>query len=306
LHTEARKLDSPELDREWLRTCAALEISGGFASYTTVRFRIQTRVEENLHLLIVLARTTTGDTRTVAEELLALDSTARRQGVKTDRNWPLRITEIAESFGKDWSRLSDKLLDHPSFGRPEHVRFVEAMKMDPKEAARKFLASKSDWTPAKVAMLTYLPSLESRPKLKELWDQGGFEDSLIPILAKEAWSNDGPKFLVGLRSMNPEVVKLSAAALLKLEPQKDQADVIAAILALRKLPDQARTRGETQRDRWLRCRRMEEARTEHPLEHRRRGEGAGRVRQGHMRGLPRRRRRDRAVACGCGQTLQPR
>ena len=37
--------------------------------------------------------------------------------------------------------------------------------------------------------------------------------------------------------MNPEVVRVSAAALTKLQPQRDKADLVAAILALRRLPD---------------------------------------------------------------------
>jgi putative heme-binding domain-containing protein len=85
-------------------------------------------------------------------------------------------------------------------------------------------------------MLEPLNSGKARPVLLKLWNRG-LDDSILPLLAKEPIAEDGPKFVVGLRSNKLDVVKLSATALLKIEPQKDSADVLAAILALRRMPE---------------------------------------------------------------------
>ena len=86
-------------------------------------------------------------------------------------------------------------------------------------------------------MLEPLTPREARPLLVKLWSRGGHEDATLQLIAKEPQAEDESILVVGLRSNNPNVVKLSATALLKLEAQKDSADVVAAIVALRKLPD---------------------------------------------------------------------
>jgi len=237
LHSETRVLHNVELDHEWLRTCAAMELSEGFASFAALRLKPANTVQQDVSVLAVLGRTNAWNGRRVAEALVDLDAKARIKKIRTDRNWALRVGEIAEGLHAQVPRISGHVLDSASFGEIDNAGIISAIGITHAEAAREFLKKGTHWTPSKVSMLGSLPMAEIRTDLKLLWNQGGFEDSIIPILAKEAWSSDGPKFIIGLRSSNLNVVKLSAAALLKIEPQKDSADVLAAIVALRKLPD---------------------------------------------------------------------
>ena len=133
--------------------------------------------------------------------------------------------------------FASRILEEKTFGRPEHLLFVGAANLPREKAARRFLRLSDGWTPGMVALLDALPPRVVRPELLEFWQRGGLEDAIVPILAKEPNPDDGPKFVVGLRSMNTEVVRVSAKALFALQPQRDKADLVAAILALRRLPD---------------------------------------------------------------------
>src|SRR5439155_3745262 len=46
------------------------------------------------------------------------------------------------------------------------------------------------------------------------------------------------KFLLGLRSLNPEVIRISAVTLRNMEAPKNQTETVAAIKALRNLPEE--------------------------------------------------------------------
>ena len=244
--TQRRNKITPELERELARTLAAL----GVLNWSPFRIRDaltdKSDVSDDIHHLIVLGRIAPGRYgEDVADALIALDDKAREQQTPRDRNWSLRLAEIASAFapakGTD-PKIMDFFFDNKRFGRPDHVLFVQALNIPKPRAARVFLAAsrKDDnyaWSPALVELLDALPQKESRPALLKLWENGGLEDAILSILAKEPNPDDGPKFVVGLRSMNPEVVKASAAALNKLQPLRNRSEVVAAIIALRRLPD---------------------------------------------------------------------
>jgi putative heme-binding domain-containing protein len=125
---------------------------------------------------------------------------------------------------------------HPPLG------YVEALRINRADAARKYIAGwKHDpsfvWTPGHVALLDSLPDKEVNPILPRLWEQGGLEDALIPLFAWNPTVSDHAKFLLGLRSLDPEVVRISAITLRYLTATEDNSVSITAIKALRRLPD---------------------------------------------------------------------
>ena len=234
--------DSRELEREISRTLAAMGISDGFTPLTQSLLTSDSDLTDDIHHLIVLARLGYWYPGYVAESLLALDRKARKQQVARDRNWPLRLEEITTALAASDTKLAQAILNEKDFGRPDHLALVKSLRLPEPRAAQSFEEeARKDpnyaWTPGVVALLHALPQKETRPTLLKLWERGGLEDAIVPILAKEPNPEDSPKFIVGLRSMYPEVVRVSANALFRLQPQKDKAEVVAAILALRRLPD---------------------------------------------------------------------
>jgi putative heme-binding domain-containing protein len=239
---------TPELQRELGRTLAAL---GELTSWAPFLFRTsitdKSDITDDIHNLIVLGRTAPLlYLNSVATSLVALDEKLKKHGVRIDTNWPLRVGEMIAAFQPGLKSQRDSfenyLLDNRYFGRPSHILIVRALKLPEQRSARRFIqaASKDSsyaWSPAIVALVGSLPASESRAVLLELWARGGLEDAILLVLAREPSSVDAAKFVAGIRSMNPEVVKVSAAALNKLQPPKDKADVVAAIAALRKLSE---------------------------------------------------------------------
>ena len=205
-----------------------------------------TNANDDFHDLIVVARLgglTEPHRFWIASGLLELDQKVASENSDRDRHWPLRLTEVMNRLAEIQPRLGEAVLSERVFGRPDHILLVKALKLDPAESARRFLAAaKLDpdyaWTPSLVSLLGSLPPEESRPVLAELWKRPGLEDAIVPILARDPRPEDSPKLVVGLTSLDPGVVKSAAAALSKLDAPKDQSETLAAIKALRWLPNE--------------------------------------------------------------------
>jgi putative heme-binding domain-containing protein len=134
------------------------------------------------------------------------------------------------------------MMDHAAFGHPDHIVFVRAMKLAPVTAAEKFLsAAKQDktyvWTPAVVELLAALPPEKVQKLLRELWDRPGLEDAVIRVLALQPRAADRMKFTVGLKSLDPELVRISAHAVAQLTPEAKTEVYVQSVKALRRFPD---------------------------------------------------------------------
>jgi putative heme-binding domain-containing protein len=82
-----------------------------------------------------------------------------------------------------------------------------------------------------------LPEDQSRPLLQRLWEQGGLEDALLPLLARRPAEADRAKFVVGLGSAQLTQVRLCLDALAKLPPRREAEDLLALVKAHRALGD---------------------------------------------------------------------
>ena len=197
---------------------------------------------DDIHYLIVLARMRAqrpaSVTKTVADALLNLDRKFADRRLNRDTNWPLRIAELHAELARKDSALNSALVAHAEFSRPGNAVFTRCPGFDRRRAAERFLekARQADdftWNADLVALLGELPAETTRPLLLTLWDRGGLEDAITPLLARNPQPADRDKFLAGLRS--PQQIAICLDALDKLPPATDSADLLALVRVLRTL-----------------------------------------------------------------------
>src|SRR5262249_38827723 len=135
----------------------------------------------------------------------------------TDRHWPLRVEEMVGRLARNSRAFNDAVIEYPRFGRPQNAFFAHALR-PPTLVADKFVenARKDEnypWTPAVVELLAVLPPHEVRTLLREAWKHPGLEDAIVRVLAIQPDAADRSKFVVGLKALDPEPVRISAHAL---------------------------------------------------------------------------------------------
>ncbi len=239
------RLDDRNLEREASRTLAAL--SGDAIWSLLTHWTPETKAVDDIHTLASVAHLrgewTETRARVVATALLSLHAKSVRDGDTQDRHWPIRVAEIAQTLGQVAPDLAPVILEAPKFGRPEDILFVQPLNLDRKVAARKFLtAAEKDknyaWTPAVVELLAVLPPKETAKLLRELWDRPGLEDTVTRLLAVQPDAIDRVKFVVGLKSLDPDLVGISARALTLLAPDAKGEVYVQSVKALRRFPDE--------------------------------------------------------------------
>jgi putative heme-binding domain-containing protein len=203
---------------------------------------------DTLHHLIVLARLRGARSRAVTERvttaLLGLDRSLVAHGLKRDSNWPLRVAELHAELARKDANLNAALLAHPDFGRPDHVLFTQRPGFDRQAAAEKFFArierdADYPWNAALVELIGGLPPERSLPVLRKLWGQQGLDETILPVLAREAREKDRGKFLEGLSAARTATVRAALDALEKLPRPMEigKEEIVALVLALRRLPE---------------------------------------------------------------------
>ena len=208
-------------------------------------------VRDDIHLLACWGRVNIWATRDedggIATAFLQLELRRAKQKLGADRFWPVRIDELAAALIPGHNYLSGTMERHPDFLRLENLRFIKYMKPSiPRTRAdyvRKFLpvAERDPDSPYAPAIFEYLPLLprkETAAVLDAFWERPHLQDSVVRVLAKDAQEGDQPRFVVGLQSLDTDVVRTSADALAKLKKPDGSGVFVAAIKALRRFPDE--------------------------------------------------------------------
>jgi putative heme-binding domain-containing protein len=235
------------LDREIARTLALLEDNDKslLVRVADCTSEVSEPVDD-VHYLIVFARLrgprSAALTQRVAAALLALDRKLTQRKLNRDTNWPLRISELHAELARKDAQLNAVLLGASEFGRPDHALFTECPGFDRRRAAEIFLAKSSSeddypWSSALVRLIGELPDEQSLPLLRRLWERGGLEDAIFPLLARRPAPADRGRFVDGLTSPNLATLRVCLDALAKLLPARDNATTLALLRALRALPD---------------------------------------------------------------------
>jgi putative heme-binding domain-containing protein len=236
-----------DLDREISRTLAMIQDDDpDLPAKIAARLGDASDPVEDIHYLIVLARlrgTYAGSlTDKVAGALLALDRKLTRLRRNRDAHWPLRVGELHAELARKDAKLNAAILASNDFGRPDHAQFASAPGFDRRRAADIFLAraAKNDdypWDPALVRLIGSLPEDKSLPVLRRLWEHGGLEETILPLLAKDPQAVDREKFLQGLNSPRLATIRLCLDALENLPEGNNNGQLLALVRALRALPD---------------------------------------------------------------------
>ena len=198
----------------------------------------------DFHYLTCLSRLrakTPEMTAKIAHSLLDLDRKLSGQETRTKQNWNTRLTELTQMFLKRDPKLADALLRHPQFAVPGHVGLALSL---PKErqpaAARLFLAAVQKnpnpaWSGPLIELFATLPPEEARPTLRRQWANVVLRDELLLKLSVKPEVIDRDKFLFGLASAQPVVVRASLASLQQLPRDATATNFIAPLRLLRRL-----------------------------------------------------------------------
>jgi putative heme-binding domain-containing protein len=249
LRLELRKAfpsENGNLDRELSRTLAMIEEEKlDLLRQVAARLTADSNPLDDIHYLIVLARLRGSRpeeiTKRVADALQALDRKITARHLNRDRNWPLRVAELHAELAQKDSALNAALLAHPEFGRPDHALFAECPGFDRRRAAERFLARADrdpdfTWNAALITLLGSLPDAQARPVLRSLWGKVGLDETILPLLARQPENVDRARFVQGLSSPQLATIRLCLDALEKLGRRDDKEELLALILALRRLP----------------------------------------------------------------------
>ena len=178
----------------------------------------------------------------IAGAILALDRKLAGQESRVKQNWNTRLAEVVQQLVRREPSIGDALLRHPQFATRSHVFIASALDGERKRlAARRFLAVvKADttfpFTSELVSLLSLLPADETLPVFRRSWHQNhAVRDEILPRLAEEPIAADRDKFLAGLGSSQPAVVRASLNALLKLPPNPTGTNLVAPLKLLNRV-----------------------------------------------------------------------
>jgi putative membrane-bound dehydrogenase-like protein len=201
---------------------------------------------EDIHYLACYARLNgkRADTeaKLVAAALLDLDRKIAARRLNRDSNWPLRVQELYVGLSEKDAGLHKAMVEHPSFGRPDHALFANTAGFPKERAARIFLERwkldpKYALTGNIVQLFDTLPAEDVLPTLRKHWGDTGQENSLLPLLARQPEANDRRRFLEGLNSVQTSVLFACVQGLEKINAKTDASESFALIRALHRVSD---------------------------------------------------------------------
>lgn len=234
------------LDRELGRTLAmARDGDPDLRTRVSAKWQKDSDLVEDIHFLLVFARLAGSrpreQTLKTAHALVCLEEKMARSHLNRERNWELRMAELYALLAEQDLELHRAVVSDAEFGRPGHELFARSGGFPVQEAARIFLArSRADshfgWNPGLVECMGSLPGPEASAIVRKLWAQGGLEDAILGVLARQPEETDRDKYLEGLNSPRLSVVRVCLGALEKLSAPAPPAELARCILALGRIP----------------------------------------------------------------------
>jgi len=230
------------LDTEAARLLAMLEDDDKRTPQVLANFLTESSsASSDFHYLTCLARIRASvpeNSLRIAGAILALDRKLGGQENRAKQNWNLRLVEVVQQLIRREPTIGDALLRASQFVTPAHVFLANALEGERKlQAARRFLAAARGSTAFPlsselIALFAVLPSEEVVPLYRRSWPNVALRDEILPRLAENPIALDRDKFLAGLNSVQPPVVRASLGALLKLPPDPSGTNLVAPLRLL--------------------------------------------------------------------------
>lgn len=174
----------------------------------------------------------------IASALVALNRKLGGQEARVKQNWSTRVVELAQHLMRREPAIADAMLRNPQFLTPGNVFLANAFDGEKQlAAARAFLnyaksSTTFPWTSELVSLLNVLPAEDVVPLYRRNWHHVGQRDEMLPRLAEKPLVTDRAKFLAGLGSVQPGVVRVSLGALLQLPPDPTGTNLVAPLRLL--------------------------------------------------------------------------
>ncbi len=236
----------PNLNRELARLLGMLRVEdAGLLDRLSQVWTEGSSPHDDIHYLIVMSRLPGARNQAVTERtagaLARLHGKMRDGQMFVSRNWPLRVGEAVSNLYRNDPALAATLVAHPAFRSANQAMFTTAMESkDRLTAARKLMREAPDpsdeqtrWTDELVNLIAELPNDEALPALRTAWEDFSLRDSIVAVLARARQPEDRPLFVEMLGSVQPRSVELSATALTMLTEPPTEAELLAAMSALK-------------------------------------------------------------------------
>jgi putative membrane-bound dehydrogenase-like protein len=231
-----------ELNTEAARLLTMLEDDDKRTPVELINFITdRTTATSDFHYLACLARVRAvvpEISSRIAAVVLALDRKLGGQEGRVKQNWHARLVEVVQQLTRRDPTIADALLRSPQLFTAPHVFLANALEGEKRNtAARQFLAvAKANpafpWSSELVSLLLLLPPEEVVPLFRARWHYVATRDEVLPRIAEMPLPSDREKFLAGLNSTQPVVVRASLAALLKLPPDPSGTNLVAPLKLL--------------------------------------------------------------------------
>src|SRR5262249_7845366 len=146
---------------------------------------------EDIHYLIVLSRLQGGfELIDWVKRLLAVNHKLDERKRNRDRNWPLRLVELVSEMARDNQKALYLLEYMTDLSDPEHIIYARCSGLGKIRLANRIASAYKQarsiaWTAEHVAVIGELKPDACRPILRDLWNRGGLEEAILPIIARE-------------------------------------------------------------------------------------------------------------------------
>jgi putative membrane-bound dehydrogenase-like protein len=200
---------------------------------------------EDIHHLLVASRIPVergkNQRQIIAQALVGIEPKLALRKMVQDTNWPDRFAELYATLVDLDAELPQALVEQPGFGRPGHILFVSRF---PPEMAplvqQKFAAaiaadSEYPWNNDVVFLIGEARTPDSLARLRNRFEHYNTRNAALICLAKRGLAEDREKFIEGLGSSQPEVMRACLEAIEKLPPRLNPTEVVALVKSLRRL-----------------------------------------------------------------------
>lgn len=204
---------------------------------------------DDIHHLLVASRIPVDrgltQRKQIATALVNIEPKLQARKMVQDTNWPDRFTELYATLVELDPELPAAILEQPQFGRPSHIIFLTSFPPDLAPVVqKKFLEAvqrdpEYPWNNDIVFLFAEFPTPETLALLRARYEHFNTRSAAMISLARRPALEDRQKFVEGLESSQPEVLRASVEALEKLRPDPNPTEVVVLIKTLRRLGTEA-------------------------------------------------------------------